>query len=83
VFAICVFEGCPTICEMQYCATMSLTVEQIRQLVGETLITENTVRRWADGGKVTPANNRALLRAAAQLGFGADNEDHEPEKAVP
>lgn len=51
-----------------------LKPEEIRQLAGATAITEATIRRWLRGGKVTPANDKSLLRAVSELGITPENE---------
>jgi hypothetical protein len=40
----------------------------LAKLRGETLLAEVTIRRWAVGLAVTPANRATLERAAAKLG---------------
>ena len=52
------------------------------RLVGETGISLSTVIKWEKGGKVTEANDKALLRASVDLGILKANEDHETDKGV-
>jgi len=45
-----------------------LSGTHLARLRGETLLAEVTIRRWASGLAVTPANRATLERAAAKLG---------------
>jgi hypothetical protein len=53
------------------------------RLAVETHISLKTVEKWCRGGRVTDANDRALIRAATELGIARANEDHETEKGAP
>lgn len=58
---------------------MRLEPEVIRRLAAKTDITENTIRRWARGGKCYASTRRILSEALEQI----KGNDREPEEAHP
>ena len=48
---------------------VKLTSIDIARIRAETFVAESTIRAWAGGERVTPANDLRLRRAAEKLGL--------------